>query len=65
MYVKIIIKCNFKYILTKNKIYMAQPTLLLTVLDSTFDFYLNKYNDNNNDDSDDLLNGLYKLNVDE
>ena len=65
MYVKIIIKCNFKDILTKNKIYMAQPTLLLIVLDSAFDFYLNKYNDNNNDDSDDLLNRLNKLNVDE
>ena len=65
MYVKIIIKCNFKDILTKNKLYMAQPALLLIVLDTAFDFYLNRYNDNNNDDSDDLLNGLNKLNVNE
>ena len=44
---------------------MVQPTLLLIELDSAFNFYLNKYNDNQIDDSDNLLRGLNKLNIDE
>lgn len=65
MFVKIIIKFNFKDILIKNKIYMAQTALLLVVLDSAFNFYLNKYNDNPNEYSGDLLNELNNLNFDE
>ena len=65
MNVKIFIKYNFKVILIKNKIYIAQPILLLNVLDSAFNFYLNKYYEISNKDSHYLLDELNKLNFDE